>query len=136
MRSEDKRKVEAAKSGGNTENENGGDQGKESAEVQLSAALVEDLTSTPNRGLASSARDSPGRGAAAHSLALRVCYETPCYEVGSCLSLTSEKGGCALDPHAKGIEHRPNAVVRDPLPVAKADPGRTGRTGRTVGLVA
>jgi hypothetical protein len=57
VRSEDKRKVEAAKSGGNTENENGGDQGKESAEVQLSAALVEDLTSTPNRGLASSARE-------------------------------------------------------------------------------
>ena len=27
-----------------------------------------------------------------------------CYEVGSCLSLTSEKGGCRLDSHAKGIE--------------------------------
>jgi hypothetical protein len=41
--------------------------------------------------------------AAAHRLALRVCYES-CYEVGSCLSLTSEKGGCRLDSHAKGIE--------------------------------
>jgi ParB family chromosome partitioning protein len=35
-----------------------------------------------------------------------VCYEEPCscYEVGSALSLTTEKGGCQLDPHAKGIE--------------------------------
>jgi hypothetical protein len=39
VRSEDKRKVQAAKSGGDTEN----DDGEESAEVQLSAALVEDL---------------------------------------------------------------------------------------------
>ena len=42
--------------------------------------------------------------AAAHNLVLQVCYEGPCYEVGSCLSLTSEKGGCQLEPHAKGIE--------------------------------
>jgi len=26
------------------------------------------------------------------------------YDVGSCLSLSSEKGGCPLDSHAKGIE--------------------------------
>src|SRR4029077_7955987 len=43
VRSEDKRKVRAAKSGGDTENQTG-DEGAESDEVQLSAALVEDLT--------------------------------------------------------------------------------------------
>jgi ParB family chromosome partitioning protein len=42
--------------------------------------------------------------AAAHVLALQVCYETPCYNVGSALSLASEKGGCQLEAHAKSIE--------------------------------
>ena len=42
--------------------------------------------------------------AATHALALRVCYETPSYEVGSVLSLSSEKGGCALEAHTKGVE--------------------------------
>ena len=29
----------------------------------------------------------------------------PCYDVGSCLSLASEKGGCQLEANAKGIEN-------------------------------
>ena len=42
--------------------------------------------------------------AVAHSLALRVCYPMEMtYEVGSALSLSSEKGGCSLESHSKNI---------------------------------
>jgi hypothetical protein len=64
--------------------------------------------------------------AAAHVLALQVCYEMLCYNDGSALSLASEKGGCYLKAHAKGIKTHvalTNAVVRDPFPLVKADPG-------------
>jgi ParB family chromosome partitioning protein len=103
VRSEDKRKVQAAKSGGDTEN----DDGEESDEVQLSAALVEDLTAQRTAALRAVLATRPDIAlvAAAHNLALRVCYESRySYDVGSCLSLSSEKGGCRLDSHAKGIE--------------------------------
>ena len=42
--------------------------------------------------------------AAAHVLALQVCYEMLCYNDGNALSLASEKGGCQLEAHAKSIE--------------------------------
>jgi ParB family chromosome partitioning protein len=102
VRSEDKRKVQAAKSGGDTEN----DDGEESAEVQLSAALVEDLTAQRTAAMRAvlATRPDVALVVAAHALALQVCYETPCYNVGSALSLASEKGGCRLESHAKGIE--------------------------------
>lgn len=47
------------KLGANAENETGGREGEEPKEVELSGALVEDLTAHQNRGPASSARDSP-----------------------------------------------------------------------------
>jgi ParB family chromosome partitioning protein len=102
VRSEDKRKVQAAKSGGDTEN----DDGEESAEVQLSAALVEDLTAQRTAAMRAvlATRPDVALVVAAHALALQVCYETPCYNVGSALSLASEKGGCRLESHVKGIE--------------------------------
>jgi ParB family transcriptional regulator, chromosome partitioning protein len=63
VRPEDKRKAEAAKSGGNGENETGGDEGEESDEVKLSAALVEDLTAHRTASLRAGASNSPGCGA-------------------------------------------------------------------------
>jgi ParB family transcriptional regulator, chromosome partitioning protein len=48
--------------------------------------------------------------ATAHSLALQICYESS-VDVGSSLSLKSEKGACSLEPHAKGIQTSP-ALVR------------------------
>src|SRR5271166_4683425 len=106
VRSEDKHKVQAAKSGDDSENQTGGDDGEESAEVQLSAALVEDLTAQRTAAMRAvlATRPDVALVAAAHALALQVCYETPCYNVGSALSLASEKGGCRLESHAKGIE--------------------------------
>ena len=78
---------------------------EERDDMKLSGALVEDLTAHRTAALRAvlATRPDVALVAAAHSLALRVCYES-CYDVGSCLSLTSEKGGCRLDSHAKGIE--------------------------------
>jgi ParB family chromosome partitioning protein len=101
VRSEDRKKVQAVKSDSNGQHE----EGEESDDVKLSGALVEDLTAHRTAALRAMLATRPDVAlvAAAHSLALRVCYES-CYEVGSCLSLASEKGGCRLDSHAKGIE--------------------------------
>jgi ParB family transcriptional regulator, chromosome partitioning protein len=80
VRSEDKRKVQAAKSGGDTENQTGGDEGAESDEVQLSAALVEDLTAHRTAALRAvlATRPDVALVAATHNLALQVCCEEPC----------------------------------------------------------
>jgi ParB family chromosome partitioning protein len=113
VRAEDKRKVQqAAKSVGNGQHEVGDNQGDEPDDAKLSAALVEDLTAHRTAALRAvlATRPDVALVAVTHNLALRVCYES-CYEVGSCLSLTSEKGGCRLDSHAKGIETSP-AFVR------------------------
>ena len=94
VRSEDKRKVQAAKLGTNAESEPGGGED----EVQLSAALVEDLTAHRTAALRAVLATRPGVAlvTAVHSLALRVCYESRySYDVGSCLSLSSEKGGAS-----------------------------------------
>ena len=111
VRAEDKKKVQAVKSDSNGQHEPGDDEGEEPDDVKLSAALVEDLTAHRTAALRAvlATRPDVALVAAAHSLALRVCYES-CYDVGSCLSLTSEKGGCRLDPHAKGIETSPAQV--------------------------
>src|SRR4029077_16524491 len=73
VRSEDKRKVQAAKSGGDTENQTGGDEGAESNEVQLSAALVEALTAHRTAALRAvlATRPDVALVTAVHSLALR-----------------------------------------------------------------
>jgi ParB family chromosome partitioning protein len=113
VRAEDKKKVQqAAQSGSNGQHEVGDNQGDEPDDAKLSAALVEDLTAHRTAALRAvlATRPDVALVAAAHSLALRVCYES-CYDVCSCLSLTSEKGGCRLDSHAKGIETSP-ALVR------------------------
>ena len=105
VRSEDRKKVQAVKSDSNGQHEPEDDKGEESDDVNLSGALVEDLTAHRTAAMRAvlATRPDVALVAAAHSLALRVCYESS-YEVGSCLSLTSEKGGCRLDSHAKGIE--------------------------------
>jgi ParB family transcriptional regulator, chromosome partitioning protein len=105
VRSEDKKKVQTAKSDSNGQYEARDDEGEEPEQEKLSGALVEDLTAHRTAALRAvlAARPDVALVAAAHNLALRVCYES-CYEVASCLSLTSEKGGCRLDSHAKGIE--------------------------------
>jgi ParB family transcriptional regulator, chromosome partitioning protein len=41
---------------------------------------------------------------------VRYSYECS-FDVGSCLSLSSEKGGCRLDSHAKGIETSPAQLL-------------------------
>jgi ParB family chromosome partitioning protein len=105
VRSEDRKKVQAAKSETNGQHEPGEEDGEEPDDVKLSGALVEDLTAHRTAALRAvlATRPDVALAAVAHALALRVCYES-CYDVGSCLSLTSEKGGCQLDSHAKGIE--------------------------------
>jgi ParB family transcriptional regulator, chromosome partitioning protein len=105
VRSEDKKKVQAVKSDSNGQYEPRDGEGEEPDDAKLSGALVEDLTAHRTAALRAviATRPDVALAAAAHSLALRVCYES-CHEVGSCLSLTSEKGGCRLDSHANGIE--------------------------------
>jgi ParB family chromosome partitioning protein len=96
---------QAAKSAGNGQHEPGDGESEERDDATLSAALVEDLTAHRTAALRTvlATRPDVALVAVAHSLALRVCYES-CYDVGSCLSLSSEKGGCRLNSHAKGIE--------------------------------
>ena len=110
-----------AKSGGDAN-----DEGEESAEAQLSAALVEDLTAQRTAAMRAvlATRPDVALVAAAHALALQVCYETPCYNVGSSLSLASEKGGCRFESHAKGIETSiAHTRSSDPFSMAEAYPG-------------
>jgi ParB family transcriptional regulator, chromosome partitioning protein len=109
VRPEDKRKAQAAKAGSNGENTTGDDEGEESDEVQLSAALVEDLTAHRTAALRAvlATRTDVSLVAVTHALALQVCYEGPHYDSGSALSLRTDKGGCRLDSHAKGIETSP-----------------------------
>jgi ParB family chromosome partitioning protein len=105
VRAEDKKKVQTVKSDSTGQHEPGDDEGEEPDDAKLSGALVEDLTAHRTAALRAvlATRPDVALVAAAHSLALRVCYES-CYDVDSCLSLTSEKGGCRLDSHAKDIE--------------------------------
>src|SRR5271166_264532 len=106
VRPEDKRKVQAAKSESNDEDKTGDDNGEED-EVQLSAALVEGLTAHRTAALRAvlATRPDVALVAATHSLALRICYPMEMsYDVGSALSLSSEKGGCSLESHAKNIQ--------------------------------
>jgi ParB family chromosome partitioning protein len=110
VRPEDKKKVkQVAKSIGDGQHEEGGDQGgyDRSDAPALSAALVQDLTAHRTAALRAvlATRPDVALVAVAHSLALRVCYPMELtYEVGSALSLSSEKGGCGLESHAKNIE--------------------------------
>ena len=109
VRAEDKKKVQAAKAGSNGQHEEGTHQreGDDSDDPALSAALVEDLTAHRTAALRAvlATRPDVALVAVAHSLALRVCYPMEMtYEVGSALSLSSEKGGCSLESHAKNIE--------------------------------
>jgi ParB family chromosome partitioning protein len=109
VRAEDKQKVQAAKSASNGQHEEGIDQGDgdHSDDPKLSAALMEDLTAHRTAALRAvlATRSDVALVAATHSLALRVCYPMEMtYDVGSALSLSSEKGGCSLESHAKNIE--------------------------------
>ena len=108
VRAEDKKKVQAAKAGSNGQYAEGTHQreGDNSDDPALSAALVEDLTAHRTAALRAvlATRPDVALVAVAHSLALRVCYPMEMtYEVGSALSLSSEKGGCSLESHAKNI---------------------------------
>jgi ParB family chromosome partitioning protein len=105
VRAEDKKRMRASTPGNDGENP-GRTEGDEGDESTLSAALVEDLTAHRTAALRVVLAHRPDVAlvAVAHSLALRVCYERlSSYGVGSALSLTSEKGGCQLASHAKGI---------------------------------
>jgi ParB family transcriptional regulator, chromosome partitioning protein len=110
LRPEDKKKVkQAAKSFGKGQHEEEGNQGgyDHSNDQALSAALAEDLTAHRTAALRAvlATRPDVALVAVTHNLALRVCYPMEMtYEVGSALSLSSEKGGCSLESHAKNIE--------------------------------
>lgn len=107
VRPEDKKKMkQSAKSASDGQHEEGSDQGgcNRSDASALSAALVEDLTAHRTAALRAvlATRPDVALVAVAHSLALRVCYPMEMtYEVGSALSLSSEKGGCSLESHEK-----------------------------------
>jgi len=110
VRPEDKRKVQALKldRSANGQHEPGEEESGDRDDAYLSGALVEDLTAHRTAAMRAVLATRPDIAlvAAAHSLALRMLYEAS-YDVASCLSLSSEKGGCSLDPHAKGIETSP-----------------------------
>ena len=114
VRPTDKRKAQSLTSSANEQHEPQPDH-EESGnpdDAHLSRALVEDLSAHRTAALRAvlATRPDVALVATAHSLALRICYESS-YDVGSCLSLTTEKGACSLEPHAKGIETSP-ALVR------------------------
>ena len=81
----------------------------DSDDPALSAALVEDLTAHRTAALRAvlATRPDVALVAVTHSLALRVCYPMEMtYEVGSALSLSSEKGGCRLDSLTRKTSRR------------------------------
>jgi ParB family chromosome partitioning protein len=81
--------VQAVKSDTTGQHEPGDEEGEEPTNAKLSGALVEDLTAHRTAALRAvlATRPDVALVAAAHRLALRVCYES-CYDVGSCLSLS------------------------------------------------
>lgn len=99
------------------------------AEVTLSGALVEDLTARRTAALRAvlASRSDVALVAATHGVARRVCYETPSYEAGSVLSLSSEDGGCALACKRRRDKQGWSAVVRDPFRMGAGDPRRIER---------
>jgi DNA-binding transcriptional regulator YiaG len=112
VRPEDRKKLaQAAMCETNGQHEPGDDNHDETDDEGLSAALVEDLTAHRTAALRTilATRADVALVAVTHALTLRMCYECS-YDVGSCLSLSSEKGGCRLDSHAKGIETSPASV--------------------------
>jgi ParB family transcriptional regulator, chromosome partitioning protein len=112
VRPEDKKKLaQALRSGSNGQHEPRTDTDDETGDEGLSSALVEDLTAHRTAALRTvlATRANVALVAVTHALSLRLCYESS-YDVGSCLSLSSEKGGCRLDNHAKGIETSPAQV--------------------------
>jgi ParB family transcriptional regulator, chromosome partitioning protein len=112
VRREDQKKVaHVFKSTSNGQHEPGDNNDNETSDEGMSAALVEDLTAHRTAALRAvlAIRPDVALVAVTHALALRLCYECS-YDVGSCLSLSSEKGGCRLDSHAKGIETSPAQV--------------------------
>ena len=132
VRPEDRKKlVQAAKCETNGQHEPGDQNHDETDDEGLSAALVEDLTAHRTAALRTilATRPDVALVAVTHALALRMCYECS-YDVGSCLSLSSEKGGCRLDSHAKGIETSPAQVRLSEIQVSMvgADPGASRAT--------
>jgi ParB family transcriptional regulator, chromosome partitioning protein len=113
VRPEERKKlVQAAKCETNGQHEPGDHNHDETDDEGLSAALVEDLTAHRTAALRTilATRPDVALVAVTHALALRMCYECS-YDVRSCLSLSSEKGGCRLDSHAKGIETSPAQLL-------------------------
>ena len=107
IRPEDKKKTRDAESQITGEGEPNGSEEQEAQEENLSGALIEDLTAHKTAALRAvlASRPDVALVAVTHTLALRICYEgAVSYKVGSCLSLSSEKGACPLDSHARGIE--------------------------------
>ena len=116
VRPADKKKVRGAAVG--SDGYNSGDPvDDESSGKSLSAALVEDLTAHRTAALraALALRPDVALVAITHNLALEVCYDTGGYDVGSALSLNTEKGGCGLECHAKGIEESVPRVKAEEL---------------------
>jgi ParB family transcriptional regulator, chromosome partitioning protein len=128
VRSEDRKKVQAV-SDGNGQHEPDDDEGEESDDVKLSGALVEDLTAHRTAAMRAvlATRPEVALVATAHSVALRILYETS-YDVGSCLSIVLRKRRLQLE--AARQRHRNESctspVIRAPLSMAEPDP-RSGR---------
>ena len=121
VRPEDKKKLKEASAvarGTNGHLPSGNSAGEDDKDG-LSATLAEDLTAHKTAALRAALATRPDVAlvAVTHKLALLVCYQSDTYdkrreveEAGSALSLSSEKGGCRLSNHAKGIETGPAAV--------------------------
>ena len=121
IRPEDKKKLKegSASPRGTNGHLPSGNSAGEADKDGLSATLAEDLTAHKTAALRAALATRPDVALVAltHKLALLVCYQSGTYderreveEVGSALSLSSEKGGCRLSNHAKGIETGPATV--------------------------
>jgi ParB family chromosome partitioning protein len=121
VRPEDKKKLKEAAAGARSSNGHpeGDNSAGEDDKDGVSATLAEDLTAHKTAALRAALATRPDVAlvAVTHKLALLVCYKSDTYDdrrevedAGSALSLISEKGGCRLNNHAKGIETSPASL--------------------------
>jgi ParB family transcriptional regulator, chromosome partitioning protein len=114
VRREDKKQLEAAKSGegsGNADTITS----EQSQGSDLSALLVEDLTTHKTAALRAELVSRPNIAlvAVTHNLAVQLCYEARAYDLPTAVSITVVQDVIHLYKHAKGIELSPAQKALD-----------------------
>ena len=115
VRREDKRELDAAKAGEGSGDADTTATSEQSQGSDLSASLVEDLTTHKTAALRAELVSRPNIAlvAVTHNLAVQLCYEARAYDLPTAVSITVVQDAIHLYKHAKGIELTPAQKALD-----------------------